>query len=160
MDWSMIGAIGELVGALAVVLSLIYVGRQVHQANTMARSAAWHEITSDLNDWTMAIASSSELSEVMGKVHFQGLRRDGASDSERVQVAYAYVGLLGQLNLAFKQTQDGILREGELEDAYGPESAVMAVPYLRDLWPILRPGYSPEFASWFEERYLPEESAD
>ena len=37
MNWDAIGAIGEIIGALAVVFSLLYLARQVHQANTLAR---------------------------------------------------------------------------------------------------------------------------
>jgi hypothetical protein len=156
----MISAIGELVGALAVVLSLLYVGRQVHQANAMARSALGHELTSDLNHWAMAVAASPELSEVMGKVHFHEFRRDEATDAERVRVGYAFIGLIGQLHLAFTQTRDGVISVQELEELYAPRSALMSVPYLRDIWPILGPGYSKEFAAWFEDRYLQPPSSD
>ena len=37
MNWDALGAIGELVGAVAVVLSLLYLATQVRQANKLAR---------------------------------------------------------------------------------------------------------------------------
>ncbi len=38
MNWEAIGAVGEIVGALAVVLSLIYLAIQVRQNSNMARA--------------------------------------------------------------------------------------------------------------------------
>ena len=40
MDIMELGAIGELVGGVAVIASLIYVGFQVRQSNSVARAAA------------------------------------------------------------------------------------------------------------------------
>jgi hypothetical protein len=40
MDWTAVGALGELFGAVAVVLSLIYVAAQVRQNTQAVRSAA------------------------------------------------------------------------------------------------------------------------
>jgi len=37
MNWDAIGAIGEIVGALAVVLSLIYLATQIRASNSVAQ---------------------------------------------------------------------------------------------------------------------------
>jgi hypothetical protein len=153
MDWSAVGAVGELIGAVAVVLSLLYVGRQVRQSNTMARAAAWQALNSSMNGWGTTMASSPELSAALAKMHFHGLRRDDATDVERIQLAYACNAILGQLDLARRLGQDGVLTEREVDEFFGPGSALFMLPYWLDLWPILRPGYSAEFGEWFERRY-------
>jgi hypothetical protein len=55
MNWEAIGAVGEIIGAMAVVLSLIYLAIQVRQNSTMARAesrlrlvATWREFTDSL----------------------------------------------------------------------------------------------------------------
>ena len=40
MNWDALGAIGEPVGAVAVVLTLLYVARQIHQANVQTQARA------------------------------------------------------------------------------------------------------------------------
>ena len=40
MNWTAIGAVGEIFGALAVFLSLIYLATQIRQSNNQARSEA------------------------------------------------------------------------------------------------------------------------
>ena len=42
MDWNMVGAIGEIGGAAAVVITLVYLARQT-RANTKAVAAVLHE---------------------------------------------------------------------------------------------------------------------
>ncbi len=44
MNWEAIGAIGEIVGALAVVISLLYLATQIRTQNREARTASAHEI--------------------------------------------------------------------------------------------------------------------
>jgi len=37
MNWDAIGAVGEVVGAVAVVVTLLYVARQIRQANAQSQ---------------------------------------------------------------------------------------------------------------------------
>jgi len=43
MHWEAIGAIGEVVGAAAVVATLIYLARQVRQSNAVAAAQAFQD---------------------------------------------------------------------------------------------------------------------
>jgi hypothetical protein len=45
----MIGAIGEIVGALAVVVSLVYLARQIAFSNRLAQAEAFRSPISDIN---------------------------------------------------------------------------------------------------------------
>ena len=45
MNWTMVGALGEMAGAIAVVASLFYVGHQVRQNNRIARAEACRDVT-------------------------------------------------------------------------------------------------------------------
>ncbi len=45
MNWDAIGAVGEIVGALAVVVSLVYLAIQVRRQNRESSMLAMHEIS-------------------------------------------------------------------------------------------------------------------
>ena len=45
MNWDAAGAIGEIVGALAVVMSLIYLASQIRIQNREAKISSVHDIT-------------------------------------------------------------------------------------------------------------------
>ena len=72
MNWDALGALGEIVGATAVVLTLFYLARQVREASDEARQNQVElrrtrydqlnrELTLTANDW----ATNSELSDIM-----------------------------------------------------------------------------------------------
>ena len=48
LNWEAIGAIGEIVGALAVVISLLYLAAQIRTQNLESRIAAVHEINQSM----------------------------------------------------------------------------------------------------------------
>ena len=50
MNWDAIGAIGENVGALGVILSLIYLASQIRMQNRESRLAAATEWTNQWNE--------------------------------------------------------------------------------------------------------------
>ena len=153
MDWEIVGSIAETVGAIGVVLSLLYVGRQLRQSNSMARSAARMEISSAMNTWTASIASSPELADAIAKVQLHDLVREDASDRERVQIGYSLVGLVSQQHFLYEQWKEGVLTQTEMEDLYAPSSGMLAKPYLRSIWPVIRNTFPDNFAEWYEKRY-------
>ena len=57
MDIMELGAVGELVGGVAVIGSLLYVGAQVRQGNRLAREQAHEEITRLASDFTTQMAA-------------------------------------------------------------------------------------------------------
>jgi hypothetical protein len=152
MDWAMLGAVGELVGAFAVVASLLYVGRQVQHNTAMARSAARHELSAEGNTWAMSIAQTPSLAEAFARVH-RGETRADVSELERIQIGYAFVAYLNSLDLAFSEAQDGVIDQSELEGLAGPGAPLLRSPYMASLWPIVRPGLKEPFAEWMEGRY-------
>ena len=62
MSWEAIGAIGEIVGAAAVVLSLVYLGRQIEHQNRESRIASMHEM-GHLDEKFRAFVDGLELSD-------------------------------------------------------------------------------------------------
>ena len=64
MNWDAIGAIGEIIGALAVIITLFYLARQVRQNTRMARA----EMTKDLylasRTAIMDVAANDRLAEI------------------------------------------------------------------------------------------------
>ncbi len=150
LEW---GALGELIGGIAIIVSLIYVGRQLKQSNSMARSAVRRELSSELNVWATSIASSPSLTEALAKVHFHSLKREDATDQERVQIAYIFVGIVGQLHFAYEQCKEGIMTERELEEYLGSSTELFSKPYLASLWPVLHKSYPTDFNEWFERQF-------
>ncbi len=66
MNWEAIGAIAEIVGALGVIVSLIYLALQIRTQNEEARIAAMHDISAGYRD-ALATVVEGEMADVMHK---------------------------------------------------------------------------------------------
>jgi hypothetical protein len=75
MNWDAIGAIGEIIGASAVFLSLIYVAIQIRDNTRSQQAATYHSMISAKNQVNLQIATSSDapLALLKGSRDYQGL---------------------------------------------------------------------------------------
>lgn len=153
MNLGELALLAEVISAIAIIASLLYVGKQLKQTNSISRSTIRQELSSQMNTWAMSIASSPELAATLSKVHFHELVREDANDTERIQIAYAYVGIISQLHYAYEQMKEGFLIPSELEDYLSPSSTFFSRPYLRSAWHVLSATYPADFRKWFEQRY-------
>ena len=64
MDIMELGAIGELVGGVAVIASLIYVGLQVRQSNRQAQATATREVNTQFDRYLETIMNNPKAREL------------------------------------------------------------------------------------------------
>jgi len=150
MEW---GALGELIGGVAIIVSLVYVGRQLKQSNSMARSVVRQEISSEANYWATSIACSPSMVDVLTKVHFEGLVTKSATTTERVQMAYILSALVTQEHFAFRQWRERILSDQEWEAICSTRGELHTMPYLKSIWPLVRKSFPSNFVEWYEDQY-------
>lgn len=98
MNWDAIGAVGEIVGAMAVVASLIYLASQIRHQNSIALRDSRSNI---LDRW--AILSTSQIENLDTAALMNKLRSISASltDEERVRasgLASMYLNVCGAIN--------------------------------------------------------------
>lgn len=61
MNWEAIGAIGEIVGAIAVLLTLFYLSIQIRQGVKLARSQIREQRTMSSQEWLYQYAAYGDL---------------------------------------------------------------------------------------------------
>src|SRR5438093_4899016 len=117
MNWDAIVAISQLVAAVGVILSLVFVGLQIQQ-NTRALQRTEHNST--MEQWTVirqAIAQNRDIAELM-TAGLQGERTLDSADQLRLEQMLAE-----QAWAAFHiwdRTQRGIFPKGTFELTAGP----------------------------------------
>lgn len=67
MNWDAIGAVGEILGAIAVVATLIYLAKQIRQNSQAVQVAALRDTTEAWNRWSATMATSSELADIVSR---------------------------------------------------------------------------------------------
>lgn len=143
----------ETLAAVGVMLSLVYVGRQLKLTNAMSRSTVRQSLSGQMTDFQMSIASSPELAEAVAKMMYAGPVLDEVTEVERVQLVLCYAAIIERLHLAYEQQKDGILLPDEVDAIYPSENRWMKTPFLASLWPRLRETWPQDFAEWFDQRY-------
>lgn len=85
MNWDAFGAFGEWAGAIAVVITLVYLGRQIHQQNKIAKFSASQSIFDSFGELTRTLGCSTELNALLSKGTFEP---EKLSDDEARQFQY------------------------------------------------------------------------
>jgi len=73
MNWEAIGAVGEIIGAMAVVLSLIYLAIQVRQNSNMARAESRLRLVDTFREFSNSLESSDPYAFGRGLQHYPEL---------------------------------------------------------------------------------------
>jgi len=129
-----LGSIGEVVGALATVATLLYLAVQIRQNTTTVRSAATSSYVQGSNDVSNLLAADSELCDL----YFKGLEDPSSlSGSERRRFVIVLGAFLMHLAQADQMESAGTLPR-DLADQYGRQLDWLACqPGLllwRELW--------------------------
>ena len=67
MNWEALGAIGEIVGGIAVVLTLGYLALQIRQNTRSIRTAASQEVVRSANEFSSLLVRDAELNGLYSK---------------------------------------------------------------------------------------------
>ena len=147
MNWDAIGAASELVGAIAVIVTLIYLAVQIRDSARASRSAAITDATTAVQAWYQELGSNP----VAATLFLEGMTDpDSLSKADQFQ----FVMLVHAVVLGFQRSyflsQAGTLDVG-LRDSIG--TAIQAVNHLPGMafyWQNRKTFFQPEFINWVE----------
>lgn len=121
MNWEAIGAIGELIGAIAVVLTLVFLTFQVRystrtmeESNRLERAAAMDRHTDSIGRWRGRLAESEELARIWLLASKEG----ELSDVDTLRLDNLWVDLVNSQRSNFVRAnvvgEDGLARQAVL----------------------------------------------
>ena len=101
-----LGSIGEVLGGLAVLVSLVYLALQIRQNTTSVRAAASASVAESLSRVTEILSVEPEL----GRIWTQGLADYDSLDSDaRTRFTNIFLTYMRRLENAFYQQSRGFL---------------------------------------------------
>jgi hypothetical protein len=152
MDWEAIGAIGEIIGAGAVVVSLLYLASQVRTQNKEARLAAMHQITVGYRD-SLATFTDEGLTNLVMKANddFESL-----TDGEAMRLISATQRILRVGEEAYIQYEEGRLEQRMWEPIAKQYAAYLSIPAFARVWEIRRQNYDTNFSQFMDDLERPE----
>ena len=142
MSWDAIGAVGELLGATAVLVTLIYLAVQVRQANSAGQRESFRGYVSELNNRLLEPQRDPEFVEL-----FQRANRDWNSISLRDQavVSSVYSSYLFVFDEVFALRESGDLDPALQYQADQAVAAILQMPGPAVWWEHGCSFYSPSF---------------
>lgn len=107
MTLSDLADLGQVIGALAVVISLIYVALQIRQNTNAVRSATAQTVHEHFSSWYNLLAADAELSRIAAN----GLRDYASlSEQEKVRFVATFMSFLLYSQNAFLKWREGLLK--------------------------------------------------
>jgi len=138
----MIGAIGEVAGAAAVVVTLFYLARQIHDSARQDRRIQYAQLNRDFLQLPSAVA----LDESFSNVFFQGMV-DPASLSEAQRARFYSAALITfrSLEALFHYHREGGIDDWGADSHRAAMIDLLGMPGFRHYWTDRRHWYSSEF---------------
>lgn len=125
MNWEAIGAIGEIGGALGVIITLAYLSVQLRQNTKASRLAAIQAASENSSRFSEMLASDAELSELV----WRGLRAPDSLDaSEKRRFIAALNVFVRRESVAFHLHKEGIMPEELWEARRGALTGTLNQP--------------------------------
>ena len=129
-NWGAIGAVGEILGAIAVFASLIYLAVQIRQNTQTTRSAARQAISESVMALPMNFIQTDEFVKAFNaKVHGEQLDRDQALKLE----AFSYLTLRSWENIHY-QYRSGMLDDEEWRSFRYNLKSLLQMPMHQEYW--------------------------
>ena len=149
MNWEAIGAIGEIVGALSVVVSLIYLARQMRTSNKLARSEAFRNANSQVNAINTTFGTDPTFHQTFRKIS-NGAHRNELEPNERTMADFYLVSACNIYDQLSRDVREGIL-DSSAKDFAG--KGLFELPYFAEVWPLLKQQLNSEFVSEMERDF-------
>ncbi len=143
----------ESVGLVAVVLSLVFVGLEMRQNNTIARASAINELASNQRDLLLSIVTDGELSSVWADYLRNGVALDSFNARDRTRLSGLQQALVINMENAFLQREMGLLPDALSGLYHFSGSPVFSSENFAAFWSNERYRYHPTFVAALEQEY-------
>lgn len=147
MNWDAFGAIGEVVGATAVVVSLIYVSIQLRSGTRALQTTTRDSVFKSLQEWNLVVMAEPRLGWIFqsGARNFEGL---GEEDRARyLHVMYSFFKVFENIYL---HHLDGVVPPEIWESNLKMLAVYATQPGGRRYWEERKAAYDPRFHTVME----------
>ena len=157
MDINSLGSLGELIAALATVLTLIYLSAQIRQTNLITKARFGHEITQRTYERYFQSAKDGEFSEFLAK----DWAVDDLSKADTQRVLNFSVMLMVALLDIYDKVKQGLVETKHLEfRVHVLRTGIFRSPLGLRAWNFWKSTRDKEFVDWFEQNIIDQEALE
>ena len=158
MNWEEIEAISELVGAIGVVVTLIYLAFQIRRNTKAIRLDTAHDIMEEIRSIYALMAEHDELAALVHKAATDHESIDGA---EKVRWYALNMNFLRAVENAYIQWTEGVLDSRVWVGVKQQTMDYTRLPGFQEFWSNRRHWFAKSFQRFFEREIInPPKSAE
>ena len=142
-----LGAIGEFIGSIGVIITLIYLAVQI-RANTNATQGNTElDIGRELAAWTARMTSDLRLQNIYDRI----TRNEDVSPEEAYTYVWAQSGFFFLCEGWYRQYARGLIPHSSWEPVAQALVGILRVPYMSSWWETRASPFSEEFRNHIDE---------
>src|SRR6184192_3644183 len=154
MNWEAISAVSQLVGSVAVVFSVLYLGIQVHRSTRVARLATQDAAATALRDVTKPFMENADVERVW-RVGLEDLNALSAQDQARFfHAAYQFLKAFETIHFHYVY---GLMDKQLWEGWQGLLRHYIAAPGMAQYWNLRPEVFSERFRNFVNSLEPPAE---
>jgi hypothetical protein len=141
MNWEALGAIGEIVGAVAVVITIAYLAVQIRQNTRSLQAASLQSILSAPREWFfLPHAQNAEISDLFAR-GLSGL--DNLDKSEQRRFVHLMLEQCFQMQNVMQLRDRSLLSDGDYDAWLMYTASLFRTPGGSAMWPFLESVITP-----------------
>lgn len=137
----------EAIGMLGIMGSLIFVGIEVSQNSSIARTASYQSYINGFTVLNLAQINNDKLNLLMVRAS-EGTSTGDFAPEERRKIGLFYIALLRQWEGLFRSVNEGILSE-EMLTIVG-EGHLLDYRVFKEMWPDIRLLFTEDFREFID----------
>ena len=147
MNWDALGAIGEIVGSVAVVITIAYLAVQMRQSRRFAKSASVNQSRAAVTDFLRGLSDNAEIA----KIYSAGMKdRSSLEDHERLRFDLVIFQMLRITETAYLEHQDGFISDEIWQSQWRQARPILRTVGGMESWKRQKGMVSVSFMQWVE----------
>ena len=147
MNWEAVGAVGELIGAIGLFVSIFYLAVQVNQQNEITRAQFGFSLSQRLYERFFKTAQDPKFCELLSR-DWANTELEG---SERWQAGMYINTLFVDIFDTYDKIEIGMADKIQLQMRMNLlKSGIMKLDQAKMLWNLWKPTRPTQFTQWFE----------
>lgn len=152
MNWEAIGAVGEVIGAVAVLITLVYLASQIRQNTRSLKATATQAIVSESSSTYAALAFDEEMS----RIYWSGLEDfEALSQADRRRFATYMASTMKPWENILVQIRLGTIDREAMEGGRSELIRHFSQPGMRQWWVRGEAAFGEALVDYVQEEILP-----
>jgi hypothetical protein len=148
INWDAFGALAEALGAVAVIMSVLYLAVQIRSQTQEARLAATRELSAELRRMLETIALDKEFSEIYQAAIYD---YEGLDSNDRMRISYSWQAMFRLIEQQHLHTVHGSIDPVYLESVERVFREFVKNRGVVSFWQLSRHSYAEDFCTYIDQ---------